>query len=336
MKLILLFMLLLFHEVPLRAESSPEEDWENFKKSQCPITHVNLDYETSVTPEEDEIDSDITYYEKKCKQETLKNFSTLLSHFSKVDSLILLEECASAKVKNWKPLEEKTKQKIFTLSKFPKFEILTVGDSDEGISELTRKVTQVWQERVYTFSNFYHQRSLLWLGEEKEFTDEINRVLYTDMNEKRKTNLLRKLIQDLEASNQRIYHLFQYSSRNPFLAKSLYEENQRSKETLQRFLHNVSMEDEISAIQKEKLESFIACLDNINLRGQGVRLSGFLGFWQDYEFLNELTPKIKGEKSQSIPKFLKKTIYNSHHFEGRLEKGLNACRALAQLKLNDE
>lgn len=336
MKFILFLTLLFFYEAGLKAESTPEENWEQFKTTNCPITSVNKDYETSVTPEEDEIDADLAFYGKKCKQDAILHLSSLLSQFSKVDSLILLEECANAKVKNWKPLEEKTKQKIFTLSKFPKLEILKMENSEENINDLTKQVEKVWQERIYRFSNFYHDQSLLWLGEEKAFTDEINRVLYTDMTDKRKISLLRKLVLDLEASNMRIYHLFQYASRNPFSARSLYEENQTSKMVLQSMLQSFSKEDDISKFQKEKLISFSACLEEINLKGKGIRLSSLLGFWQDYEFLTRMVQIQKVEKSQSIPKYLKKTIFNSHHFEGRLEKGLNACRALSQLKLNDE
>jgi len=327
---LLLICFLLTQRSLLWAQSFETEGIENFLKTHRPITQVLSPYEIFPKEEEEEIDSEMEFQNKHCKFETIKRYAEILSKFSKVDGLLALKSCNVTKEKKIKLLEDRIKQQIFLLSKFPKLEIIPNEKKDPNIDELTTSVSNLWEERVYLFSNFYHGHSLIWLGEEKEISEEINRVLYTEMNEKRKISLLKKMADDLKATNLRIYHLFQFSSQNPFYVTDLEAENKKSKETLENYFFNLFQEDIISPLNREKIRSINVCLSKIEIKNSHTRLTSILGFWQDYAFLAKSSQQNETKENQSIWKFLKKNIYNSHHFERRLENGLNICERIAE------
>jgi dGTP triphosphohydrolase len=324
-----LFFYILLSLIFSSSQFAEGEDKEILKNGQPLITKVPLQFETfAKEEEEEEINSEIEFQKKRCKSDSIKNLSEVLAQFSKVDSLLALKSC----VRNEKGLENRIKQQIFFLAKFPKLEILFKEKEEPIFSDLMQKLLLLWEERVYFYSNFYHGQSLLWLGEEKEISEEINRILYTDMSEKRKVSLLKKIIDDLETTNHRIYHLFQFSHKNLFLAKTLEEENLKSREILQSLLTILAEDEFISNENKRKLKSFNICLNNIDIKNPETRLAVFVGFWQDYHFLGNIHKDVLQKEIRSIINFLKKNILQSHHFERRLEKGLNVCELLPQSK----
>ncbi len=325
----LITYLFFFHS--LVSEPHPAESFESFLKTNLPITQVNSRFDSQTVDEEEEIDSEIEYFSKKCKHPSLVAYGLILTHFSKVDGLLFLKECPKEKDNKTKQLEERAKQQIFMLFKFPKLEIIS-----DSVDPDSKEITDNWEKRVYVFSNFYHKNILQWLGEEKELTNQINRIIYTDMNEKRKENLLKKIKEDLILSNKRIYHLFQYSTHNPFLVESLGEENKISHSKLGSLIGLISKEEYLKEIQKVRIKKLGDCLDSLDIQNSKVRLFSLYGFWQDYSFFFDYDQTKETKDSLSVRKFLKKSLLNSHHFESRLEKGLNTCEALAEFHRKDE
>jgi hypothetical protein len=322
---------LLFLFLTLPSLSQSETGLEELQKTGVPVSFVTSPYEDLTVDMEEEIDSEIDFQKTRCKFESLKDYADILSSFSKVEALFLLKKCNSTNAKNVKQVESQAKQQIFLISKFPKLELIHPDPKNIPMTELIAQITKLWEDRIYFFSNFYHEPVLLWLGEEKEITNEINRIVYTDMNEKRKWSLLKKLSDDILRSNQRIYQLFQYSGRNPLHAKDLQEENSQAKQTLHSFFQMLSNDENMPPAEKEKIISFNDCLAKINRSTPNLRLAHFLGFWQDYEILFSHKGANESKERLSIRNFLKKNTFQSHHFTRRLEKGLNTCNKVAQL-----
>jgi hypothetical protein len=332
-----LFFLIPCYYFTLYSEDVLTKKYEEFGKFKIPLTEVKTPYEqTSMEKAEEEIDAEIDFQTSRCKQETLLQYAELLNRFSKVEGLILLKNCRNATSKNIPQIEKNAKQKLFELSKFPKLEILNPDPNDTNLSEVLKELMITWNERVYIYSNFYHKHSLIWLGEEKEFSEEINRIVYADILPKRKLSLLKKIHDDLNSSNQSLYFQFLYSQTNPFSAITLLEENENTKMVLIGFLSQLAREDSVSSENKLKTKQLKECLERLPGDHPKIRILMVYGFWQDYEiFIREIGSKDLKELNSTL-QFLKKNIFQSHHFLGRLDASLKSCQSVAKFLTNYE
>jgi hypothetical protein len=313
-------------------EDNPDQTWEFFLKNRIPRTHVQTPYNSLPSDSiEEEMDSEMQFEQNRCKYESIKNLAEITERFSRVDALLLLRNCRNLKDKNLRQTENQAKQQIFALSKFAKLEIIRSEPNDIELNESLEQLTKVWEERTYQFSNFYHKHTLLWLGEEKELTEEINRIVYLDMNPSRKLALLKKMREDIALSNKRLYHFFQYSQANPWEAQSLLEENQNTKSRLLDLLREIKQDQNLFAGPWEAISHFEECIEKLNIENPKIRLTVFIGFWQDYEIFYRKLNQRENKETLAILKFLKKNTLNSHHFVGRLYQNLSTCQIISNL-----
>ncbi|BDA79322.1 hypothetical protein LPTSP3_g22520 [Leptospira kobayashii] len=330
-KFIPIFAFILFGFVPMNAEKpNPVKEYEDFLVTKSILTKIKKDsysHFQNDPSENNDLEKDIEYYLAKCKYKKIKNLTRILKLFSPVDSLLFLKQCSETKKEEASSFESTVKQKLFELSRFPKLEIIETELADKEVLSSFSELKRIWEDRVYLFSNFYSPHSLAWLGYEKEITEEINRIAYSDLPVHRKANQLNRIKEDTIQANKKLYLMFLYSAENPWNKTSLSDENRESFTFYRERSEKLLSDPDFPTDAKAKLEELLNCLKNINEVGkENMRLLFFYGFFYDYgmDWNNLGAELLKEEKS--VLSYLKKTIYQSHHFEKRLHQIGKTCK----------
>ncbi len=131
-----------------------------------------------------------------------------------------------------------------------------------------------------------------------------------------------------------MYLLFLYSAENPWNRFSLSDENKESFSFYQRKSEKLLSDPDFPTEAKAQLEKLLNCLKNINSQDkENRRLLSFYGFFYDYGMdWDDLGMEILKEE-KSVISYLKKTIYQSHHFERRFNQIGRICK---QTELDNE
>ncbi|TGM31636.1 hypothetical protein [Leptospira biflexa] len=266
------------------------------------------------------------YYFQICKFQEIRELSEILKLVSFYDALLQIKRCSEANKNEIVTIEKHAKKKIFDLTVFPKLEILTSEITNAEILNLVRNLQIEWEKTVYVYSNFYKPHEVLFLGKEREYTTAINRILYSEMPESKRKLLLLRLLQDMKANQKATYQLFYYSNQNPWNSEDLISENIKSKsyylEIVSLWKNDPNITDTISS-QLNELENCLVFLPKDQLK---IRIFGFFGFFSDYgRFSNEDLTQLQRENQIKL-QFIRKTIFQSHHFQKRLENVLISCK----------
>jgi len=329
------FVLLVFFSNFLFPQNREEKEWEDFLNTKIPLTNVSPIYQENFhNYGENEINVEKDFLLSRCKYEQIKSLSKLLETFSNIDAILLLKSCKNIDPKNLKKVESIYKQKIYDLIKFPKLELISSEKEDPELNLLHIQILNLWEERVYFYSNFYNPHALSFLAEEKTFTEEINRIVYSDMNQIRRISLLKKMKEDLIRNQKSIYQSFSHSEINPFQAKNLLEENQKVHSDLLSLFTIFLKDSELPTSNKDNLLAWQSCLNELDIKTPNVRLLAFYGFFEDYKRFKMDSYPADSKEVVSIRLFLRKNLYQAHHFSGRINYALNTCRKILKFTTN--
>lgn len=279
-------------------------------------------------PNDETTKDEYDYYAKKCPSTELRDSAQILYSLSPFDSVFVLKNCSEIPESLRGGLEKSTKQKIYDLSFLPLYEkIQNVELPDHSI--FTDSFA-IWKRTVYRYSNFY-KNDLLFLETERQFSNQLIRVLYSESSISQKLISVKKITEDMRNHNLAKLQMYLYSKQNPVFAKNLEEENsflyKYFKSSILLFLD----ENEISEVDKIKLKQFESCLDRIK-EDSNQRLLLFYGYFSDYErFLYTPVSKTNLKASQQW-NFVKRTVFQSHHFSGRSLELSETC-SLIQMGL---
>ncbi|PJZ45594.1 hypothetical protein [Leptospira brenneri] len=274
------------------------------------------------TPEEEQ---DFLFYLKNCNHPEIKDLTQILKYISFYDAILTVKQCAEANKDELILLEKQTKKKIFDLIVLPKLEILESEITNEELIPLITQLRKEWEKTIYIFSNLYKSHEVLFLGKEREYTLAINRVLYSDMPEARRKTLVLRLLQDMKGHNKSIYQLFYYSKQNPWSSANLNEENLEAKKYFLSLLEEWKVDPDFDPEKINNLNEFQTCLEEIPETNQKIRILGFFGFFSDYGRFSIKDQMTFSKSNQTRVRFIKQTLFRSHHFYKRLENVLTSC-----------
>ncbi|MCW7493078.1 hypothetical protein ND861_11460 [Leptospira sp. 2 VSF19] len=329
-------ILLLVISFPLLAEWFPksksfDEVWNAFDLHQNLISQAyGIQTRDLIRTETAQEEEDFLYYWKLCSQTEIKDLTEILRYVSFYDAMLTVKYCSEFNKEELLLLEKQTKKKIFDLIVLPKLEILESEITSPDLIPLVADLQKEWEKTVYVFSNLYKAQEVLLLGKEREYTLAINRVLYSDMPETRRKTLILRLLQDMKQQNKSSYQLFYYSKQNPWTVSSLKEENSESKKFYLSLIEEWQLDPEFSQENKSMLKEFQVCLEEIPVNHQKIRLLGFFGFFSDYGRFTTKDQTDFSQANQTRVRFIRQTLFRSHHFQKRLENVLASCKNSVQ------
>ncbi|EMY69573.1 hypothetical protein [Leptospira vanthielii] len=330
------FILLLFISFPLLAEWFPksksfDEIWNTFDSNQNLFSQAyGVQTRDIIRTETAAEVQDFLYYWKICNQSEIKDLTEILRYISFYDAILIVRQCSEANKDEVTQLEKQTKKKIFDLIVLPKFEILESEITNEELIPLVSELRKEWEKTIYVFSNLYKSQEVLLLGKEKEYTLAINRVLYSEMPETRRKTLILRLLQDMKQQNKNTYQLFYYSKQNPWSVSNLNEENSESKKFYLSLLDEWKLDPDFDLENLPSLKEFHTCLEEIPITNQKIRLLGFFGFFSDYGRFTTKDQTSFSQANQTRVRFIRQTLFRSHHFQKRLENVLTSCKNSVQ------
>nr|WP_208742305.1 hypothetical protein [Leptospira kanakyensis] len=275
------------------------------------------------TPEEEQ---DFLYYQKNCNHSEIKDLTEILRYISFYDAILTAKQCMESNKEELVQIEKQTKKKIFDLIVLPKLEILESEISNEELIPLVTDLRKEWEKTIYIFSNLYKSNEVLFLGKEREYTLAINRVLYSEMPETRRKTLVLRLLQDMKSHNKSTYQLFYYSKQNPWSSANLTEENFESKKFFLSLLEEWKIDPDFDLEKLTSLKEFQSCLEEIPNTNQKIRILGFFGFFSDYGRFTTKDQTNFSKTNQTRVRFIRQTLFRSHHFHRRLENVLTSCK----------
>lgn len=321
---------------PLVAEWFPksksfDEIWNSYDSHQNVISQAyGIQTRDMIQRETLEEEEDFLYYWKTCNHPEIKDLTEILRYISFYDAILTVKQCSEGSKEELTQLEKQTKKKIFDLIVLPKLEILETEITNEGLVPLVSELKKEWEKTIYIFSNLYKSHEVLFLGKEREYTLAINRVLYSEMPETRRKTLILRLLQDMKQQNKNTYQLFYYSKQNPWSAANLNEENTESKKFFLSLLAEWSVDPDFDPERSSSLKEFQSCLEAIPNTNQKIRILGFFGFFSDYGRFRTKDQTSFSQANQSRIRFIKQTLFRSHHFQKRLENVLISCKNSVQ------
>ncbi|EOQ88322.1 hypothetical protein LEP1GSC202_3445 [Leptospira yanagawae serovar Saopaulo str. Sao Paulo = ATCC 700523] len=328
----LLFVFSVFLSAPLHSqwfgkETSFETIWNEFQKE--PSLH-SIAFKKETYPILREIETkqeeEFQYYQNLCKSNEIRDLSDILKQISFYDALLHIRRCAEGKKEDLLPIEKDSKKRIFDLILFPKLEILPNEITNDEIYSLVRELLREWEKTVYLFSNFYKPHEVLFLGKEREYSLTMNRILYSEMPESKRKTLLLRLLQDIKSHQKSTYQLFYYSNQNPWNLKTLKLENEKSKSIFLEILKLWKLDPIFSNTQRSQLNDLEICLAKIPSDQTKIRIFGFFGFFHDYgRFGYENQIGALGS-NQTRLQYIHQTLFQSHHFQKRLENVMISCK----------
>lgn len=275
-------------------------------------------------------EEDFSFYWKSCHQPEIKDLTQILRYISFYDAILTVRQCVTANKEEQIQIEKQTKKKIFDLIVLPKFEILESEITNEELIPLVDELKKEWEKTIYVFSNFYKSHEVLFLGKEREYTLAINRILYSDMPEGRRKTLILRLLQDMKQQNKSTYQLFYYSKQNPWAASNLNEENYESKKFYLSLIEEWNLDPDFDPNQISSLKDFQSCLEEIPNSNQKIRILGFFGFFSDYGRFTTKDQTSFSQTNQTRIRYIRHSLFHSHHFQKRLENVLISCKNSVQ------
>ncbi|MDF3819226.1 hypothetical protein P3G55_04915 [Leptospira sp. 96542] len=328
------FIIFFFGLVPLWPQWFSKKDnfeshWKLFNEKRIIQSDAYRKFgATDVRLEPIEYEGEFSYFYNLCAHEDIKELSVLYKLLSFYDATVLLKTCSESKKEYLPELEKIAKKRVFDLLILPKLEILESETNLENLSPYVNELKSEWEKTIYLYSNFYKATEVLYFGKEREFIQTINTTLYSEMPESRRKVAIQRLLEDLKVHNKSSYQLFLYSKQNPWSSPSLVEENNRSITYYNAILSDWENETEPIIDEKEKLQSLRNCLLGLTKKTGNYRLLAYYGFFYDYgRFVG-----LQNVQNQSKVSFIKRTIYQSHHFKNRLDVVLNSCKNTANHK----
>lgn len=329
-------ILLLVVTFPLLAEWFPksksfDEVWSAFDSNQNLISQAyGIQTRDIIKTETIQEEEDFLYYWKLCSQSEIKDLTEILRYISFYDAILTVKHCTEFNKEELSILEKQTKKKIFDLIVLPKLEILESEITNPDLYPLVAELQKEWEKTVYVFSNLYKAQEVLLLGKEKEYTLAINRVLYSEMPETRRKTLILRLLQDMKQQNKSSYQLFYFSKQNPWAVSSLKEENSESKKIFLSLIEEWQLDSDFAQENKPLLKEFQVCLEEIPMNQEKIRLLGFFGFFKDYGRFTTKDQVNFSQSNQTRVRFIRQTLFRSHHFQKRLENVLTSCKNSVQ------
>ncbi|PJZ86621.1 hypothetical protein CH366_09790 [Leptospira harrisiae] len=281
-------------------------------------------------PKTEAEEEDFSFYWKSCNQTEIKDLTQILRYISFYDAILTLRQCVTANKEEQIQIEKQTKKKIFDLIVLPKLEILESEITNEELIPLIGELKKEWEKTIYVFSNLYKSHEVLFLGKEREYTLAINRVLYSEMPESRRKTLILRLLQDMKQQNKNTFQLFYYSKQNPWSSSNLIEENSESKQFYLSLIEEWKVDPDFEPEQLSSLREFQNCLDEIPILNEKIRLLGFFGFFSDYGRFTSKHQLTFSQTNQTRVRFVRQTLFRSHHFQKRLENVLTSCKNSVQ------
>ncbi|TGL90985.1 hypothetical protein EHQ68_01600 [Leptospira congkakensis] len=275
------------------------------------------------TPEEEQ---DFLYFWKNCNHPEIKDLTEILRYISFYDAILTVRQCSESNKEELIQIEKQTKKKIFDLTVLPKLEILETEITNEELIPLVTDLKKEWEKTIYIFSNLYKSNEVLFLGKEREYTLAINRVLYSEMPETRRKTLILRLLQDMKQHNKGSFQMFYYSKQNPWSSANINDENLESKKFFLNLIEEWKIDPDFDPDKLSSLKEFQSCLEEIPNSNQKVRILGFFGFFSDYGRFTSKDQTTFSKPNQTRVRFIKQTLFRSHHFHKRLENVLTSCK----------
>lgn len=305
-----------FETIWTEFQNSPSLKSEAYSKEKFPIikeieSRENEEYE---------------YYFQACKFPEIRELTEILKLVSFYDALLQIKRCSETNKSELSTAEKNIKKRIFDLTVFPKLEILNSEISNVEILKLVRELQTEWEKTVYVYSNFYKSHEVLFFGKEREYTTSLNRILYSEMPESKRKSLLLRLLQDIKGNQRSTYQLFYYSSQNPWNLSDLPSENTKSKTYFLDVLSSWSSDPNLTKSQLSQLNELANCLEKIPSEEKKIRIFGFFGFFSDYGRFSINGPTQFQKDNLTKLQFIRKTIFQSHHFQKRLENVMISCK----------
>lgn len=331
-----ILLLLSFSSLPLTAQWFPKSKsfddlWMSYYSKQNLFSQAyGIQTRDMIRTETESEQEDFLYYWKTCGHPEIKDLSQILRYISFYDAILTVRQCSESSKDSLIQIEKQTKKKIFDLIVLPKFEILESEIISEELIPLVAELRMEWEKTIYVFSNLYKSHEVLFLGKEREYTLAINRVLYSEMPETRRKTLVLRLLQDMKQQNKNTYQLFYYSKQNPWSASTLNEENSESKKFYLTLINEWILDPDFDPDKLNDLKAFQSCLEEIPNTNQRIRILGFFGFFSDYGRFTTKDQLSFSQTNQSRIKYIRQTLFRSHHFQKRLENVLTSCKNSVQ------
>ncbi len=261
------------------------------------------------------------FYAKKCPASEIKDAAQILYLLSPFDSVFVLKHCSEVPESLRGGLEKSTKQKIYDLSFLPIYEKIPTVELPEH--SILNDSFEIWKRTVYRYSNFY-KNDLLFLETERQFSNQLIRVLYSESSLSQKLLSIKKITEDMRNHNLAKLQMYLYSNQNPVLAKSLDEENSFLYKYYKSNIYSFLEEGEISNQDKKKLKDFESCLEAVK-KDANQRLLLFYGYFSDYERFLSMPIANSNPKAVQQWNFVKRNVLRSHHFSGRTTELSDTC-----------
>lgn len=333
-------VLLLVLSFPILAEWFPksksfDEVWNSFDSNQNLISQAyGIQTRDMIRTETAQEEEEFLYYWKLCTHAEIKDLTEILRYISFYDAILTVKHCSEFNKEELIQLEKLTKKKIFDLIVLPKLEILESEITSGELIPLIIELQKEWEKTIYIFSNLYKAQEVLLLGKEREYTLAINRVLYSEMPESRRKTLILRLLQDMKQQNKSSYQLFYYSKQNPWAVSSLKDENTEAKKFFLSLIEEWELDSDFYPENLSLLKEFHNCIEEIPVTNKKIRLLGFFGFFSDYGRFTTKDQTLFSQSNQTRVRFIRQTLFRSHHFQKRLENVLTSCKNSVQ-SLND-
>lgn len=306
--------------------------WNEFQSSPNLFSEAYSKNHSPILREEISKDEEFQYYFQLCKFQEIRDLTEILKLVSFYDALLQIKQCSESNAESIKTLEKQTNKRLFDLTVFPKLEILPTEITNEEIFRIVRDLQREWEKTVYLYSNFYKSHEIFFLGKEREYTVTLNRILYSEMPESKRKVLLIRLLQDIRIYQKFIYQLFYYSKQNPWNDSDLSSENENAKLYFLRILSLWKEDSIFSPSQNTLLNELESCLETISTDQTKIRIFGLYGFFSDYGRFSEV--KFPQHKKENLTKleFIRQTLFQSHHFQKRLESVVISCKNSVQFQ----
>ncbi|MCW7466111.1 hypothetical protein [Leptospira levettii] len=311
-----------FESIWSKFQLAPNLDSEAYTISSFPILR---EVETKENEEYD-------YYFQLCKFQEIRELTEILSYLSFYDALLQIKRCTEITKNETANLEKQIKKKLFDLIVFPKLEILSSEISNAENLSLVRELQSEWEKTVYLYSNFYKPHEVLLFGKEREYTLSLNRILYSDMPESKRRSFLLRLLQDIKTNQRSTYQMFYYSKQNPWNLAELKSENEKSKSYFLQILSSWKIDPLFTDGQKQQLNELQICLEKLPTEEKKIRIFGFFGFFSDYGRFSVENPSFKTRENLTKLLYIRQTLFQSHHFQKRLENVMINCKNSVESK----
>lgn len=332
----IILIIVFFSSFPIQAQWFPksksfEDVWTSYYSKQNLFSQAyGIQTRDMIRPATEAEEEDFSFYWKSCHQTEIKDLTQILRYISFYDAILTVRQCVTANKEEQIQLEKQTKKKIFDLIVLPKFEILESEIKNEELIPLLEELRKEWEKTIYVFSNLYKSHEVLFLGKEREYTLAINRVLYSDMPEARRKTLILRLLHDMKQQNRSTYQLFYYSKQNPWSASNLNEENTESKKFYLSLIEEWKVDPDFDTDQINTLNEFQTCLEEIPNTNPKIQILGFFGFFSDYGRFTTKDQISLSQTNQTRVRFIRQTLFRSHHFQKRLENVMISCKNSVQ------